>query len=122
MAAGNTQDDRPAISAPQDDLHTRETAPLGIAPLVEPLRPSKAFADLAAAFEISASLAYLEMTAAMANIGVTAETLTMRDLIRLGPDIRRVADYLSLVHEPLRATIHEQVERLIRQAESAPRG
>jgi hypothetical protein len=121
IVAGNPHDDRPDASAVQDDLHTRETTPFGVAPLVPPLRPSRAFADLAAALEVSASVTHIEMGAAMANIGATAENLTTPDLIRLGPEIRRVADYLCLVHEPLRATIHAQVERLIRDAESAPK-
>jgi len=118
--AGNTHDDRRDTSAARDDIHTRETAPLGVAPLVAPLRPSRAFADLAAALEVSASVAHIELAAAMANIGVTADNLTTLDLIRLAPEIRRVADYLCLVHEPLRSAIHEQAERLIRDAESAP--
>jgi len=114
-----TSPDAPRIAPPlQDDLQTRETAPLGVTPLVPPLRPSEAFAELAAALEVSPSLAYLEMAAVMASIGVTAESMTTLDLVRLAPDIRRVADYLSLVHEPLRTTIHEQVEKLIRDAGS----
>jgi len=118
--AGNTHYDRRDASAAKDDLHTRETTPFGVASLVPPLRPSRAFADLAAALEVSASVAHVEMAAAMANIGVTAENLTTLDIVRLGPAIRRVADYLCLVHEPLRSAIHEQAERLIRDAESAP--
>jgi hypothetical protein len=104
-----------------DDRHTRETAPMGVAPLVLPLRPGRTFTDLAAALEVSASVAHVELAAAMANIGVTAESLTTPDLVLLAPEIRRVADYQCLVHESLRTTIHERVETMIRDAERAPK-
>jgi hypothetical protein len=104
----------------KDDRHTRETAPMGVAPLVPPLRPGQVFADLAAALHVTPSAAHIELATAMANIGVTAEDLTLRDLVRLAPDIRRVADYLGLVQEAMRTTIHEHVEKLMRDAELAP--
>ena len=101
------------------DRHTRETEPMGVGALVPPLRPGRTFADLAAALQVSAPVAHVELAVAMANLGVTAESMTARDLVELAPEIRRVADYQCLIHESLRATIHEQVEGLIRDAESA---